>query len=566
FQFAADRILAGVLLEQLGDLLTEFVTRPTEVSLENLAHVHTAGNAERIQHDFHRRAVFEVRHVLVRQDSRDDALVAVTAGHLVSNAQLALHRDVDLDQLDHARRQFVALGELLFLLVDDFLEHVNLTRGHFLDLVDLLIHTRVLVVVLNTLQVPRGDALDRVAVENRPFGQQPLVSALVVQVSLNFLAAQDVLQALQALVGKNSDLVRQVLLQLSDLRPFDCLGPLILFLTLAREDLDVNNDAFDSRRTVERSIANVSGLLAEDRPPQLLFRRELGLTFRSDLADQDVALLYRRANANHAGFVQIAQHGFADVRDVASDFLRPQLGVARLDFELLDVDGGVVVVFHQLLGDEDRVLKVVAAPRHKGDENVTSQRQLAVIRARTVGNDLSLQNPLALSNGRLLINASVLVGPLELGELINIATNFTRQLPGMVFAFHAHDDPFRIDRINNAVALGEDDGARVAGGDAFHSGTHDRRFRTKQRHRLALHVRTHQSSIGVVVLQEGNKRCGDRNQLLRADVDVIHLIPVHQHEVSGFAGVNQLSHDAPLIVEFHVRLRDHVASSSHADR
>mgnify|MGYP003694116017 CR=1 FL=1 len=110
--FSSRRIasVARVLCQDLGDLLAQLVTSPSEVGFENLAHVHTAGHAQRVQNDFHRRPVFEVRHVLFRQDAGDHALVAVAAGHLVAHAQLALHGDVDLDQLDHARRQFVALG------------------------------------------------------------------------------------------------------------------------------------------------------------------------------------------------------------------------------------------------------------------------------------------------------------------------------------------------------------------------------------------------------------------------------------------------------------------------
>ena len=49
----------------------------------------------------------------LRQDAADDALVAVTAGHLVARLQLALHRDEHLDHLEHARRQLVAALELL---------------------------------------------------------------------------------------------------------------------------------------------------------------------------------------------------------------------------------------------------------------------------------------------------------------------------------------------------------------------------------------------------------------------------------------------------------------------
>src|SRR5205807_6954608 len=100
-----------------------------------------------------------------------------------------------------------------------------------------------------------------------------------------------------------------------------------------------------------------------------------------DFAYQDVALLDSRADANHTRFIQIPQHGFADVRDVARDFFRPQLGIARLDLELLDVYGGVVVLLHHLFRDQDGVLEVVAAPRHEGDQDVASQGQLAELGA-----------------------------------------------------------------------------------------------------------------------------------------------------------------------------------------
>ncbi len=80
----------------------------------------------------------------------------------------------------------------------------------------------------------------------------------------------------------------------------------------------------------------------------------------------------------------------ADVWNVARHFLRPKLRVAGFEFELLDVDGGVVVLLHHLFGDENRVLEVVAAPWHEGDEHVASQSQLAEVRARTVGDDLAL--------------------------------------------------------------------------------------------------------------------------------------------------------------------------------
>ena len=86
---------------------------------------------------------------------------------------------------------------------------------------------------------------------------------------------------------------------------------------------------------------------------------------------------------------------------------------------------GVVILFHQLLGDQNRVFKVVAAPRHERDQHVSSKRQFAMIGARTVSNDLALGNALALLNDRFLVDTSVLVGPLEFCELIDVAAHFS---------------------------------------------------------------------------------------------------------------------------------------------
>src|SRR6185437_12697486 len=103
------------------------------------------------------------------------------------------------------------------------------------------------------------------------------------------------------------------------------------------------------------------------------------------------------------------QSVLADVGNIARDLFRPELGVASFDLELLDVDRGVVVFADQLLRDEDRVLEVVTAPRHEGHEHVASEAEFALLRARTVSDDLPLDHAIALANDRLLVDAGVLV-------------------------------------------------------------------------------------------------------------------------------------------------------------
>src|SRR5581483_7447732 len=132
-----DLVLAGTIEDRRGDLRTRsglvgpdgdqalgpvavlgvagqvevptLLGEPAEVELKDLTDVHTTRDTERVQDHVDRGAVLHERHVLDRQDLGDDALVAVTAGELVTHGDLALLRHVDADQLVHARRQLVAL-------------------------------------------------------------------------------------------------------------------------------------------------------------------------------------------------------------------------------------------------------------------------------------------------------------------------------------------------------------------------------------------------------------------------------------------------------------------------
>src|SRR3712207_1261175 len=175
--------------------------------------------------------------------------------------------------------------------------------------------------------------------------------------------------------------------------------------------------------------------------------------FRSDLADEDGAGLDLRADADDARLVQVAEHVLADVRDVARDLLGAELRVARLDLKLLDVDGRVVVVLHQALGDEDGVLEVVAAPGHERDEHVATQGQLAPFRAGAVGDDLRLRDALADLHNRALVDAGVLVRALELRQRVDVGRHLARD--GAVHVVvGADDDALRVDVVHDAVAAG----------------------------------------------------------------------------------------------------------------
>ncbi len=98
------------------------------------------------------------------------------------------------------------------------------------------------------------------------------------------------------------------------------------------------------------------------------------------------------------------------------------------------------------------------------------------------------------------------------------------------------DDLIAGDGGDFAGFLGHQHGARIAGDALFQAGGDQRRFGDEQRHGLALHVRTHQRAVRVVVFQKRNQARRDRNQLLGRNVHVIHPRRLDVDEVARCRG------------------------------
>src|SRR4051812_47087430 len=320
----ADRVRTPLVVDHLLDLLAQAARGPAEVGLQDLTDVHSARDAQGVQDQVDCAAVLEVRHVLLGEHAGDDALVAVAAGHLVADGELALDGDVDLHHLDDAGRQLVALLQAGDLLAEDELHELLLLVEVLQDLGDLL---------LRAADRDLRPVLLRDLVEERVGDLLPLVQedvALVVdELGRRLLAVEEPLDPLVGRVLEDLDLVVLVLEELRLFLVLDVLGALVLVDALAREHLGVDDGAGDARGHAQRAVANVAGLFAEDRAQELLFRAELRLTLGRDLADQDAARADFRADADDAAVVEILERFLADVGDVARDLFLAQLGVAR---------------------------------------------------------------------------------------------------------------------------------------------------------------------------------------------------------------------------------------------
>ena len=80
------------------------------------------------------------------------------------------------------------------------------------------------------------------------------------------------------------------------------------------------------------------------------------------------------------------------------------------------------------------------------------------------------------------------------------------------------------------------------------------RLGDEQWHALALHVRTHQRAVGVIVLQERNQPRSHRDELLRRDVHVVDLAGFHLEEVSAVADRYLLVEEIALRVDGRIGL------------
>src|SRR6266566_1064259 len=148
-----------------------------------------------------------------------------------------------------------------------------------------------------------------------------------------------------------------------------CERALVFVDAMAIENPHFDDGALDARRHPQRGIANIGGLLAEDGAKEFLLGRHRAFTLWRYLADQDVARVNFGADVHDAGLIEILQRLFGDVRDIAGDFLGAELGVPGHHLELLDMNRGEYVVLDDPLGEQNRVLEVVAVPRHEGDED-----------------------------------------------------------------------------------------------------------------------------------------------------------------------------------------------------
>ena len=551
-----DLVERGPVEDRRGELQPQLTAGPAEHGLVNLPEVHTRRHAQRVEYDVDDRTVFQERHVLVAHDLRHDTLVAVAAGHLVAHAQLALFGDINLRELDDARRKLVPVRQVVLLTLEHRVQFLVFDRIVVDRQLDQMVAVRVPGPFVGS-DVQVVELAEHLLRETGALGND-FDAEIVVNAGRSLVLEQNP-QLLDQLLLQRVGLYGELGVHLVELR---LLGGLALLAVLVRaaEQLLVDHDAMQRRLSLQRSVLHVAGLVAENRAKQLLLRRRIALALGRDLSDQDVARMHVRADANDAVLVQILRRFLADVRNVRSQLLDAALRIADLHDILVDMHRRENIVAHHALRNHDGILEIVSLPRHERHLQVTSESQLAVLGRIAFGQNLARHDLLTLADNRLERHRRTLVrlaiARQHVSRHFRIERNDLLVLRALVLHLY-----LRSVRENDlAIALRHDLNAAVGNHVLLQAGSDDRGLRHHQGHGLTHHVRSHQRAVRVVMLQERNQAGGDRRNLVRRHVHQVHLGSRHDREVAVVARLDLVGlQELALVAQRRVGLSDHEA-------
>ncbi|CDC97772.1 uncharacterized protein BN576_00508 [Alistipes sp. CAG:268] len=314
------------------------------------------------------------------------------------------------------------------------------------------------------------------------------------------------------------------------------------------------------RLCLERSVLHVAGLVAEDRAQELLLGRRIALALRGDLTDEDVARVDVGADADDTVGVEVLRGILRNVRDVRRELLDTALRVAHLHDVLIDVHRREDVLTLDALRDHNGILEVVTLPGHVGHLQVAAQGQLAVLRRVALGDDLTLGHLVAREHRRTQRYGGILVRTAVARQHVGRHLRIERGEDLVLGTLVLDLDLRGVGEDDLAVALGDDLDAAIRDHVLLDTRADDRGFGGHQGHGLAHHVRAHQRTVGVVVLEERDEARGDRGDLIRSHVHEVHLIGRHDGEVGTLTRLDAVGlQEVALVVDRHVRLGDDLA-------
>ena len=208
----------------------------------------------------------------------------------------------------------------------------------------------------------------------------------------------------------------------------------------------------------------------------------------------------------------------------------------------------------------DGILIVVTLPRHVSHQEVTTQCQLTILGGVALGQDITLLHTLALLTDRAQVDGHILVRTAELRDAVFLQGRLEADKLLILCTVVKDTDGRSVNILHDTIALGSHHRTGILTNLLLNTGTHDRCFVMEQGHCLTHHVRSHQRTVSIIVLQERDQRSSDRSDLLRRDVHQVDIRRRHDGEVSILAALHHLTDKRTVVVQRRIALTDYVLS------
>ena len=173
--------------------------------------------------------------------------------------------------------------------------------------------------------------------------------------------------------------------------------------------------------------------------------------------------------------------------------------------------------------EHDGIFVVITLPRHVGNEKVAAKCQLTILRSVTLGEDIACLHALAFVAYWPKVYRHILIGTTELGDAI-LLKGWLEADKFFFFRTIIQDaDSSGVNVFYDTVCFRSYHRAGVFTHLFFNAGTNNRCLVVKQWNSLTHHVRTHECTVGIIMLQERDKGCCNRSNLLGSNVHIVHL-------------------------------------------
>ncbi len=219
------------------------------------------------------------------------------------------------------------------------------------------------------------------------------------------------------------------------------------------------------------------------------------------------------ADTDDTTIVEVLGCVFRHVGNIGGKLFHTAFGFAHFEGIFVDVYRGKDIVAHHTFIEHNGVLVVITLPWHECHLEVTAKSEFTVFGGVAFCEDVALYHTLTGAADRTQVDSSALVGFAEFWQTVNFQRVFKCHKFFFFGTVIANADFAGVDILNHTGAFSGNLSARVADKLTFDTCTYDRSLAAQQGHCLSHHVRTHERAVGVVVLQEGDERCGYRGNL-----------------------------------------------------